>query len=96
MQSIVPPSADKANDAASLKPSLSQRLARIIREVLAAWFWFYVAFKLFVYDFDAYVLQKYFPDAAWLLDLKFFFILGCLAISFALFQTKTVLLWLLS
>jgi hypothetical protein len=47
-------------------------LWRII-DICAGLFWLYVVTKLFVFDIDALLLHTFFPDAAWLWDLRIVF-----------------------
>ena len=65
--------------AAPVRASLSLP-GKVLREILAVSFWFYVFVKLFIFDFDVYLATTFLPEYAWLLDLKFFILIGLIAI----------------
>src|SRR5258707_10132299 len=68
-------------------------LGRLIRELVALFLWLYVITKLFVYDLDVYVVDHYAPGARWIIDFKFFIIIGIWAACFILFRRNRILLW---
>src|SRR5690554_4108771 len=45
----------------------------IIREGIAILFWMYILTKLFVFDFDIWVMAKFFPEYLWFLNYKSLF-----------------------
>lgn len=51
-------------------------------DLAASLFWVYVITKLFFVDIDVLIAQRLFPDEAWLLQFKFIFFLGVLALLF--------------
>src|SRR5439155_6422681 len=55
-------------------------------------FWLYVILKVFVFDFDTYLLQQLFPAHAWLLQLRLVFLLALLALALLVFDKSAVLL----
>src|SRR5258707_1948035 len=57
----------------------------LLTDLAASLFWLYVVTKLFFIDTDVLLAQWLFPDAAWLLQFKFIFFLGVLAVLFLLF-----------
>lgn len=75
------------------KNSLAQHFIQGIREILSIAFWFYVIMKVFVFDLDLYVVTNYFPEATWLIDYKFFILMGVLAVVWAVTKSKNILLW---
>ncbi len=79
----------------------------IIREGIAILFWMYILTKLFVFDFDIWVMAKFFPEYLWFLNYKslFWLVLGTLMIvlfsgkkalklsAFVLFYPFILILW---
>ena len=57
-------------------------------------FWSYVILKVFISDVDIYILEKFFPANAWLLQLKSIILLLILAISLIFFEKKLVLFFI--
>jgi hypothetical protein len=62
-------------------------------DLCAAVFWLYVVVKVFFFDADALLLQKAFPAQAWLLNLRFLFILIALAIAVIFSDKGSVLFY---
>ncbi len=73
----------------------TKRMKIFLRESLALIFWIYVILKLFIFDFDVYLIENYLPDYSWIINYKFFFIIGGLAIIWLFTKNKTIYLWLL-
>ncbi len=57
-------------------------------EAFAVFVWGYSLIKVFVFDLDLYLIQKFFPDARWIIDYKFLFILGAISVLW-LFKKST-------
>ncbi len=57
-------------------------------EAFALLVWLYLIVKIFVFDFDNYLIQKYFPSLFWVIQFKFFVIISTLSISWLLLRTK--------
>jgi hypothetical protein len=55
------------------------RWFRLVRECAAMWIWLYVILKLFVFDFDVWLVNLLVPSLSWLLDYKFLIVLAALA-----------------
>ena len=56
---------------------------------LVGWFiWTYAILKLFVADFDRWILANVAPQAMWLVDFRFFVLLTALAVALLLFRKK--------
>ncbi|MCK5641890.1 MAG: hypothetical protein KAJ19_13890 [Gammaproteobacteria bacterium] len=68
---------------------------RSIRELVAVLFWLYTFFKLFVFDIDLYLVDKFFPNYIWLLSFKFFIIIGVIATVWLVTKNKYILIWTL-
>lgn len=68
-------------------------LGRIVREIIAVLFWLYVVVKLFAFDIDVYLMKRLQPDYVWLLNLKFFILIGILALVWLVTKSKSVLAW---
>lgn len=67
----------------------------LIRDIASILFWAYLIIKLFVFDLDIYLIQKYFPNYSWVIEKKFFIILGILAIIFLIARKKKILQYVL-
>ena len=52
------------------------KTAFALRELLAVLFWLYAVLKLFISDIDAWIVDKYIPNASWIVTYKFFILLG--------------------
>ena len=81
-----------------LTPAVPERASlgpggKAVREFLAIFFWFYVFIKLFVFDLDVYLATKFLPEYVWLLDLKFFILIGLIAIVWLFTKNKHIGLW---
>jgi len=57
--------------------------SRSILEILIFLFWIFLIIKIFIFDFDNFIIQTYFPSLTWAIKYKFFILIGFL-----------VLLWL--
>jgi hypothetical protein len=67
------------------KKSLISRAMAVFRNLLAFLFWIFIVFKLFIFDLDTFLIQNYFPQNGWLIQYKFFILIGL-----------TTLVWILS
>jgi hypothetical protein len=65
----------------------------VLKEVFAALFWIYVLLKLFIFDVDIYLVNKFSPDYSWLLNFKFFVLIGTIAIIWLITKNKHILSW---
>src|SRR3989441_1941001 len=82
-------------------------LAFALREIVALTVWIFVFVKLFVYDVDLFLIDRYAPQFHEILEYRFFLIIGFLAVSwlilgncrfrtfvaYVLFYPLIVLLW---
>lgn len=75
----------------SLLTSKGRWMFRIL-DVCAVVFWLYVILKIFFFDADVFLLQWAFPTHAWLLNLRFIFMLVALALTLIFFDKESVLL----
>lgn len=66
----------------------SARLARGLREFIAASFWAYVLVKLFVFDVDLYLARHLFPAFEWILELKAFVFIASAALAWLVLGNK--------
>ncbi|HEX9384798.1 MAG TPA: hypothetical protein VF918_00635 [Anaerolineales bacterium] len=65
------------------------------REIIAILFWVYVIMKLFIFDVDLFLVEKFSPDFVWLLNYKFFILIGTIATIWLVSKNRNVLLWTL-
>lgn len=68
-------------------------LAKIVREIIVAVFWLYVLVKLFIFDIDVFLVNKFLPEYTWFLNLKFFILIGVVAILWLITKNKYILSW---
>jgi len=64
-----------------------------IKEALAILFWVYVLVKLFAFDIDIFLMSKFLPEYAWLLNLKFFILVFGIALVWLVTKNKHILSW---
>lgn len=64
-----------------------------IRETLAILFWTYILIKLFAFDIDVFLMSKFSPEYLWLLNLKFFILIGGIALIWLVTKNKYILSW---
>ncbi len=57
------------------------RLARAMRECVAALLWAYVLVKLFIFAVDIYLLERFAPKFVWLVNVKAFILIGLIAVA---------------
>lgn len=62
-----------------------KRFWRVLRGVAASIIWLYVIIKLFVYDIDVYLFDRFFPGYRFLLGYKFFAIVLLFLMSWQIF-----------
>jgi hypothetical protein len=61
-------------------------------DAIASLLWLYAFSKAFLGDFDRELVEDLFPEAQWLVDLRFFIFLGLLAIAAALVRPRRLAL----
>jgi hypothetical protein len=69
------------------------RFPGFLREALAIFFWLYLVTKLFVFDIDIFLIDKLAPNYTWLINYKFFILIGLLAIIFLVTKNKHIFWW---
>src|SRR5580704_13769040 len=79
----------------AIRAAAPTRSAKVLREAIAVIFWVYVILKLFVYDIDVYLAERFAPEKAWLLDYKFFILLCCAAIIALTFRSLLIFVWII-
>ncbi|MDE2038275.1 MAG: hypothetical protein KGI69_03590 [Patescibacteria group bacterium] len=67
------------------------KISNILVEILAPLIWIYVFVKIFVFDIDNYLVNRFFPSFASVLDFKFLILLGLLALILVTVKNKTFL-----
>ena len=65
----------------------------LTREIIAIICWIYVITKLFIFDIDIYIIERYFSDYAWVINYKFFILIGTLAIIWLLTKNRQLIIW---
>ncbi|MGD0590749.1 MAG: hypothetical protein ABSA44_08125 [Bacteroidota bacterium] len=89
------------------KSRIMLTLKKTIGELFAFTLWLYMVIKLFVFDFDVYIVDTYFPSLSWLVYFKFLLFLVLImiywifvgdknffkAIAFVLFYPFILLFW---
>lgn len=66
-----------------------------LREVIASLFWVYVLSKLFIFDIDIWLVNKYLPSYSWLINFKFFILISAVVIIWLITKNKYILSWTL-
>ena len=62
------------------------------REIIAVLFWVYVIVKLLIFDVDIFLVEKFSPNYVWLLNYKFFILIGTIATIWLVSKNRHVLL----
>jgi hypothetical protein len=75
-------------------PTFRVRVLKTVRRLSAIAVWLYLVTKIFIFDIDTYLVQKYAPSLTWVLDYKFFFYIGLLGIVAALFRKWQVIIFI--
>ncbi|MCL4874232.1 hypothetical protein KJ039_09140 [bacterium] len=75
------------------KPGMVNKAKRFLKEIIAISFWIYVFVKLFVFDLDVFLVNRFAPEYIWLTNLKFFIILAVLAIIWLVSKNKNIFFW---
>ncbi len=70
--------------------SILSRRKRNVLDVLAVIFWIYATVKLFIFDFDLYLVHVYAPSLLWATQLRFILIIGSVGLLFLFFKTQTI------
>lgn len=68
-------------------------LGGLIREIIAIIFWCYVVVKLFIFDIDILLVHKFAPEYIWVLNFKFFILIGLISIFWLITKSKYILIW---
>lgn len=56
----------------TIKPVKKQsEMKKAVRELFALLLWFYLVVKLFIFDFDVYLIESYMPSFMWTVRFKF-------------------------
>ena len=63
------------------------------REFIAIFLWGYTTIKLFIFDIDIFLIERFFPRYAWIVQYKFFILIGIAAIVWFTTKNKTIILW---
>ncbi|XOB41392.1 MAG: hypothetical protein ACKKMW_01530 [Candidatus Nealsonbacteria bacterium] len=69
------------------------KFSSFLKEVVALLFWTYVLLKLFVFDIDIWLINKYLPRYAWLLKFKLLFLIVFIAVIWLVTRNKHILSW---
>jgi hypothetical protein len=75
--------------------SVASKFLAVLKEIIAALFWIYVISKLFIFDIDIWLVNKYLPSYSWLLNFKFFILISAVAIVWLITKNKHILSWTL-
>ncbi len=89
----------KTTEAKNTQQSIPQKgktqkfLSSAFREILAIFIWGYVVTKLFVFDIDIFLLETFSPKYIWIVQYKFFILLGIAAIIWLTTKNIQIILW---
>lgn len=73
--------------------TIKRRILVLIRELLSIFIWVYVIIKLFIFDIDIFLVGNLSPNYVWLINYKFFILIGILAIIMLVTKNKHILSW---
>jgi len=65
----------------------------VLKEIVAILFWVYVIVKLFIFDIDIFLVNKFLPYYVWLLSFKFFILITAIAVVWLVTKNKRILSW---
>ncbi len=68
-------------------------LLSVMREIIVALLWVYIILKLFIFDIDIFLAERFFPNYIWILNFKFFILIGVVATIWLITKNKHILLW---
>ena len=68
-------------------------LEKVVREIVAISFWAYALVKVFIIDLDVLIFSIIAPQHLYLLDYKFFFLVGAVAILWLLTRNSKIAIW---
>ena len=83
----------KANQQSKEQNKIVSASIYLIREVLAILVWGYAITKLFIFDIDNFLLERFMPNYAWLLNYKFFIIIVITSIIWLITKNAQIILW---
>jgi hypothetical protein len=81
------------NQQATKKKDFLNPFINLIREILAILLWTYLITKVFVFDIDIFLVEIFFPNYMWIINYKFFILIGILATVWLVTKNKDILLW---
>lgn len=74
-----------------VKKTFTQKIKKLIKELTAVLFWLYLIFNVFIFDVDAYLLTKFGSKYIWIINYKFFVIIGIIAIIWIVSKNKDII-----
>jgi acetolactate synthase regulatory subunit len=75
------------------KASTGKRVRAWVRELLAIAIWSYAVVKVWVYDLDILLVKKLAPNLIWVIEYKFFIIVGLTAAALLIVRNATAVGW---
>jgi hypothetical protein len=75
------------------KGKLQKFLSSFFRELLAIFVWGYAITKLFIFDIDIFVIGTFSPKYMWVVQYKFFILIGIAAIIWLTTKNVQIILW---
>lgn len=81
------------NEQSKKKGKFRGLLSNFFREFLAIFIWGYAIVKLFIFDIDIFLVEKFSPNYIWILQYKFFILIGIAAIVWLVTKNKQIVLW---
>ncbi len=93
MQDQLITSAEPAKVRQKKEVSKTDKILAFVRQIIAILFWFYVLVKLFIFDIDVAIINKFFPEYIKYLNFKILFIIGIISIIWLITKNKYILPW---
>ncbi len=75
------------------KRSLLDKLFSLLADLLGFLFWAYILTKVFAFDVDLILVERFAPNLVWLLKFKVFIVLGFLSLLWLIFGSKKFIPW---
>ena len=73
----------------------SNNISQIVKIVIAIFFWIFIVTKLFIYDIDSFIIKEYFPNTQWVINYKFFILIGLIMTLWLFTKKYKIIEWFL-
>lgn len=70
------------------------KFQNFIENLIATAFWIYLIIKVFFFDIDTFLINIFFPNTQWIIDYKFFILIGIIVTALTFCKKNYVLLFI--